>query len=133
MKVKPKQATAGRWRNLDSHPRLSGTQVQAQSPIPRRHLHTDQECLGQPELSTGCAPDSAGCGDTEEGGIWEGFLEGAAFDLGLYSDPAPLPRPLPFPSPGREAPDAPTSGQGPLGNDFHLPSPRWALRAEGKR
>lgn len=88
---------------------------------------------GQPDLSAGCAPDSEGCRDTEEGGIREGSLEGAAFVLGFYSDPASSPRLLPFPSPGREAPDAPTSGQGLLGNYFRLPSPRWALRAEGRR
>lgn len=43
--------------------------------------HTGQECLGQPGLSAGCAPDIEGCRDAEEGRVREGFLEAAAFDL----------------------------------------------------
>lgn len=39
------------------------------------------ECLEQPGLSAGCAPDIKGCKDAEEGGVKEGFLEMAAFDL----------------------------------------------------
>lgn len=131
--MKLRQATAGRWQSPDSHPRLPEPNL-GSLPHPKelRQLHTDQECLGQPELSAGHAPDHEGCRDTEEGEIRKGFLEEAAFDLGLYSDPASSPRPLSSPSPRKEAPDASTSGQGLLGKDFCLPSPRWALRAKVK-
>lgn len=95
-----------------------------------RQLHSDLECLGQPERRA--CPDSERCSGAEEGAITEGFLEGAAFNVGLCSDHASSSRPPSFLRSGKEAPDAHTSGQGLLGNDFCLLGPRWALRVKVK-